>query len=319
MSDAEAAYGISPPGIRLPSTTRPGPVRLRVADLDRSLAFYRRVLGLVEVDTDWDAGLAPEGAGEALVHLVERPGARPVTPSGRLGLFHYALLVPDRTCLARFVLRLREVGVRAGMSDHHVSEAVYLSDPDGLGIEVYADRPRSQWRTRGRQLFMTTEPLDLDDLLREAGAEDGPGVHRRPGAPAAEPAPDVDGALPAGTRVGHVHLHVADMTAAAAFYHDTLGFDKVVWDYPGALFMSAGGYHHHVGINTWAKGAPPPAEDDARLLAWTLLLPGAASVEALAGRASAAGYPVVRGADGVVVEDPWGTAVEVRSQPPSRS
>jgi len=188
---------------------------------------------------------------------------------------------------------------------------------------IYGVRARAEHeRFRAILRAFGVEVLDFHDLLREAGAEEGSGTHRAyrdPEARHAEPGSDANGALPAGTRMGHVHLHVADLAEGASFYHETLGFDKVVWDYPGALFLSAGGYHHHVGINTWAKGAPPPAEGDARLLAWTLLLPDAASVEALVGRADAAGHRVVRGADGVLVEDPWGTRVEVRAQPPSRS
>ena len=233
------AAGIRPPGYRLPDATRLGRVRLQVASLDRSLPFYEDVLGLRRLDRrDGVATLGASGDGTALVELHERAGARPVPRRGRLGLYHFAVLLPDRAALGRFLAHLAARGVRAGMSDHAVSEALYLTDPDGLGIEVYADRPRDAWRYAGRQLHMHTEPLDTASLLAAGG-----------GAPWA--------GMPPGTVIGHVHLHVGDIDAAAAFYHAALGFDKVVWSYPGALFLSAGGYHHHLGTNTWAAGAAP--------------------------------------------------------------
>lgn len=288
-------YGIAPSGYRLPPSVRLGPVRLRVSDLGRSTTFYREVLGLERhggvsgADPGGTISLGVAGAPEPLVELVERPGARPVTPRGRLGLYHFALLLPDRPSLARIAGHLLERDVRLGTADHAVSEALYLHDPDGLGVEVYADRPRRRWRTRGRELVITTDPLDLDDLLSEAGdrAFDG---------------------LPQGTVTGHVHLHVGDLDRAEAFYHEALGFDRVAWSYPGALFLSAGGYHHHLGTNVWAAGAPPAGPDDAGLVWWTLVLPDDDEVErALASVAEVDGAP----SDGSVVRDPWGTAVQL--------
>ena len=232
-------YGIAPPGYRLPAATRLGPVRLQVADLARSLAYYERVIGLQALARDeHGATLGPPDEARVLVELKVRPGAAPVPRRGRLGLYHFAILLPDRAALGQFVRHLAEAGAYAGMSDHLVSEAVYLTDPDGLGIEVYADRPRRAWGREGRQLVMATEPLDVEDLVRAAGSARWSGI-------------------PAGTVIGHVHLFVGDLEAAAAFYHVGLGFDKVVWSDPGALFLSAGGYHHHLGTNTWATGAAP--------------------------------------------------------------
>jgi catechol 2,3-dioxygenase len=274
----DPGYGVAPPGFRLPAGLRLGTVRLQVSDLARSLEWYRRVLGLQD--------------GSALVELRERRGARPVPRRGRLGLYHFALLLPGRGFLARFVRHLGEIGERAGMSDHLVSEAVYLTDPDGLGIEVYADRPRESWRRNGRQLVMATEPLDLDDLLRAAGTERWTG-------------------MPAGTVMGHVHLHVGDLARAEAFYHAGLGLDKVVWGYPGALFLSAGGYHHHLGVNTWAAGAEPAGEDDARLLEWEIVLPDRRVVETALASLEVSGAPVERGPAGGVVRDPWGTTLRL--------
>ncbi len=291
--DSREEHGIAPPGYRLPEAICIGPIRLQVSDLERSVDFYRHVLGLEALSGS--AGLAwlgVPGGDEPLVELVERPGARPVPRRGRLGLYHFALLLPDRRELARFAVHLREIGSRFGMGDHGVSEALYLTDPDGLGIEVYADRPRGSWQWSGRQLVMTTEPLDLADLVAQA---DGTPFD----------------SIPTGTVVGHIHLHVGDLQEAARFYHEALGFDKVVWSYPGALFLSAGGYHHHVGTNTWAAGAPAAGPDDARLLSWRLVLPAPPDVERAAVNLESKGYRVVSANGARRVADPWGTVVEL--------
>jgi catechol 2,3-dioxygenase len=292
-SDAED-HGVNAPHFRLPPATRIGAVRLQVADLARSLAYYERVLGLRAVNrTASGVSLGPAGGGDPILELRERPGAKPVPRRGRLGLFHFAILLPDRASLGRFVRHLSEIGAYAGMSDHLVSEALYLNDPDGLGIEVYADRARDQWRYDGRELQLATIPLNVQDLVAAGGTEPWTG-------------------MPNGTTIGHVHLHVGDLDQAAAFYHEALGFDKVVWSYPGALFLSAGGYHHHLGTNTWAAGAPSAAEDDARLIEWDLVLPDAATVAAAGASVEKAGGTIERAADGTILaRDPWGTPVRL--------
>ena len=289
-----AAQGTAAAGPRLPAGLRLGAVHLQVADLERSVEYYLRVLGLhATARSEGRATLAAED-GTPLVELHERPGAVPVPRRGRLGLYHFAILLPDRAALGRFVRHLGEIGIRAGMSDHLVSEAVYLTDPDGLGIEVYADRPRGEWRHVGGQIEMATLSLDVESVIRAAG--DG----RWSGAPA-------------GTVMGHVHLFVGDLERAAAFYHTGLGFDKTVWNYPGALFMSAGGYHHHLGTNTWAAGAEPAGDSDARLLEWQILLPAAADVAAALAGLEQAGVPVERDGHAGVARDAWGTAVRIRT------
>ena len=293
----EPVYGIAPPAYRLPAATRLGRVRLQVSDLERSIAYYEGVLGLRPLHrTSERATLAAQGEDTPLVELVERAGARPVPRQGRLGLYHFAILLPQRAALGRFIAHLAASGLYAGMSDHLVSEAVYLSDPDGLGIEVYADRPRESWRAAGRQLEMATLPLDARAVVEAAEGEPWTG-------------------MPPGTVIGHVHLHVGSIEGAAAFYHAGLGLDKVVWSYPGALFLSAGGYHHHLGTNTWARGAAPATDDDARLLDWELVLPTAGDVTAAARSIESAGYAVER-RDGdalAAARDPWGTALRLRS------
>ncbi|HEX6372557.1 MAG TPA: VOC family protein [Longimicrobium sp.] len=294
---AAGEYGIAPDGYRLPAELRLGRVRLQVADLERSLAWYRDVLGLRVLQRSADgASLGAHGGDAPLVVLREKRGATPAPPRGRLGLYHFAILLPDRAALGRFVAHLAGIGERAGASDHLVSEALYLNDPDGLGIEVYADRPRDTWRFDAqRQLAMDTRPLDLNSLVQAAGGEPWTG-------------------MPAGTVMGHVHLHVGDTERAAAFYHAALGLDKVVWSYPGALFLSAGGYHHHLGLNTWAgPGALPAGENDARLLDWEIVLPRPADAEAAVRSLEAAGHAAERIDGGWLATDPWGTAVRIVS------
>ncbi|KAB2969823.1 MAG: VOC family protein [Thermoanaerobaculia bacterium] len=282
------SYGEAPNGFRLPAETSVGPVTLQVADLERSLEFYRETLGLTLLGQD--GGMASLGVGAgSLVELRERRGARSAG-RGRLGLFHFAILLPDRASLGRFVRHLADLGVHAGAGDHLVSEAFYLADPDGLGIEVYADRPRESWRRRGRELMMATDPVDVAAVVAagESAAWD---------------------AMPERATMGHVHLHVGDLALASRFYSAALGFDRVVWSYPGALFLSAGGYHHHLGTNVWAgPGARPAAGDEAQLLEWTLELPDAASVGSAAASLAAAGFAAEVVPGGAVrTRDPWGT------------
>jgi catechol 2,3-dioxygenase len=282
-------FTVPPPGYRLPGDIRLGPVLLQTADLARSVDYYERVLGLRTLDRS--AGLATLGAQDdptPLVRLKERAGARPVPRRGRLGLYHFAVLLPDRASLGRFAGHLASLGEYAGMADHLVSEAFYLTDPDGLGIEVYADRPRETWSVAGGKLAMATDPVDLQSLGKAAGGVPWKGA-------------------PPGTRVGHIHLYVDDLGRAGNFYHEALGLDRISLDFPGALFMSAGGYHHHLGTNTWAAGAPVADEGDARLLEWIIQLPDQQSVEAAARSLGAAGHEAARSGRDAVVTDPWGT------------
>jgi catechol 2,3-dioxygenase len=289
----DTPYGIAPPGYRLPSATHVGRVRLQVSDLTRSLRFYEETLGLRVLHRTIDrATLGPHDDDTPLAELHERKGARAVPRRGRLGLYHFAIRLPDRAALGRLIAHLAETDTYAGMSDHAVSEAVYLQDPDNLGIEVYADRPRDTWRYEGRQLAMITAPLDARDLVRAAGGERWSG-------------------MPAGTTIGHIHLHVGDLSEAEAFYHAALGFDKVVWSYPGALFLSAGGYHHHLGTNVWAASAPRADAADAQLLEWELVVPRPEDAEAAARSLEAAGYKVTSADRSWLAADLWGTTLRL--------
>lgn len=249
-----------------------GPVELSVTSLERSLAFYTGALGLTLLERE--GPLARLGVpGRTLLELREVPGARPA-PTRSPGLYHFALLLPSRADLGRFVRHFAGLGLPLGQGDHLVSEAFYTQDPDGHGIEVYRDRPRREWRWEGGQVQMATDPVDVASLLAEPGAQ----------------APFTG--LPEGTHMGHVHLKVNDLAAARAFYLDLLGFDAVSALGGQALFVSVGGYHHHLGLNTWhsAGGAPAP-QDSARLLGVGLELPQAQDLNALQERLRVAGYP----------------------------
>ena len=299
-SDAHSArsVGITPPGYRLPAQARVGTVDLQVSDLERSLAYYQRVLGLRLLAREGgDAELGAEGHRVPLVRLRERRGARRVPPQGRIGLYHFAILLPDRPALGRFVAHLAAVDARAGAADHLVSEALYLHDPDGLGIEVYADRARDTWQSVEGELRMATLPLDVAGVV--AAGEGAPWT-----------------GMPAGTTMGHVHLHVGDLGHASDFYHAALGLDTMVWSYTGALFLAAGGYHHHLGLNTWAgKDAIPAPEDEARLLAWQLLLPDANAIAEARQSIESRGFAARSVDGGWFSGDPWGTTLHVAVDP----
>jgi catechol 2,3-dioxygenase len=269
----------------LPATLRLGAVHLTVTDLDRSVAFYQDAIALQQHRRE-DAVAALGAGAEDLVVLHETPGAR---SAGRhAGLYHYALLFDSRAELARAVQRLAVTHTPIdGASDHGVSEAIYLADPDGNGIELYADRPRADWPPvrDGERVAMFTRALDLDGLL-ETVTDDAP-VSR----------------AGTGLRMGHVHLHVGDLDAAQRFYGDVIGFE-VMAAMPSALFLAAGGYHHHLGLNTWrGAGVGPAPAGTVGLREWTVVLDDA-GLEALRQRLAAAGLGA---ADAVA--DPSGNRV----------
>lgn len=299
-TDRKYGYTTPPAGYRLPEDVRLGEVRLQVSDLARSIAYYEKVIGLHVFDkTESRAELGAHGTSDVLVELNEKRGVAAVPRRGRLGLYHFAILLPDRASLGRFVRHLADTGEYAGMSDHFVSEAIYLTDPDGLGIEVYADRARSSWKVADANLSMGSIHLDAEDLVRAGGSEQWKGA-------------------PAGTKIGHVHLYVNDLNVGEKFYHNAVGFDKVRLDFPGALFMSAGGYHHHLGTNTWAAQSAQATDEDARLLEWTVELPNESDLAPLGQSLSKNGFAVEMQARSLVTADPWTTRIRFRTRANSR-
>jgi catechol 2,3-dioxygenase len=288
---ADRSYGAAPGGFRLPEAAHVGAVTLQVADLPRSLDYYQQVLGLSVLDRSLDtATLGTEGSRE-LVRLHARRAIRPAPRGGAFGLYHFAVLLPERAALGRFAAHLSRLNIRSGTADHLVSESFYLSDPDGLGIEVYADRPRETWKTRGREIAMTVDPLDVAGLI--AAADPG----------------DWESA-PVATTIGHMHLHVGDLDRSEAFYHSALGFDKTLWSFPGALFFAAGGYHHHLATNTWSVG-PAATDDQARLLEWELVVPDEDAAATAAASLDSGGYAADDTGAGWVASDPWGTRLRI--------
>lgn len=272
-----------------------GLVRLKVADLDRSVTFYREAVGLEARGLSGrTAELRADGGDRPLIVLEQLEGETIVPRRRTAGLYHFAILVPDRRTLGLSLKKLIAEGISVGQADHWVSEALYLSDPDGNGIEIYRDRPRSEWpRGSDGGIRMATEPIDWEGLLREAGEE-------------------TMRLLPAGTKMGHVHLHVSDLEEAERFYCEALGFERIAAYGDAALFVSAGGYHHHLGLNTWAGvGAPPAPANAAGLAYYTIELPNRGALDAALDSLSKAGVPV-EGTEGErFVTDPSGNRLRL--------
>jgi catechol 2,3-dioxygenase len=289
----ELDAGFAGTGTALPADLSLGPVHLTVSDLDRSLEYYLEAIGLELLRQD--DGEASVGAGDReLLHLVELPGAVPAF--GRTGLYHFALLVPTRPDLAGWLAHAaRDRVALVGLSDHFVSEALYLSDPDGHGIEIYCDRPREVWEGKV-DIRMTTQPLDVDSLFGELD----------------DPATAPFSGLPAGTIMGHVHLRVAEIEPTVGFYRDVLGFDLMAQLGSRAAFLAAGGYHHHIGANTWeSAGAPSPDENMAGLRHATIVLQDDGAREVLLERVKREDHEVEQTDLGPIVRDPSGNRLVI--------
>jgi catechol 2,3-dioxygenase len=271
-----------------------GAVALTISNLERSLEFYENGLGFSLLNNQKSTtclGLD----GRPLLYLTEQPGARRIPRTA--GLYHFAILTPSRLELAKTLYHLAEKEIPIeGVADHGVSEALYLSDPDGNGIEIYRDRPKSEWvHDPDGTVHMTSDPLDLDGLLGELQGQTQAwkGLH-----------PQI--------RIGHVHLHVSRLPEAEHFYTDVLGFNLIAHIGSSASFVSAGGYHHHIGLNTWVGvGAPPPPPGSIGLRWYSIHLPDEAALEQVAGRVRQAGLPLPAGGairdecpKGLLVHDP---------------
>lgn len=279
---------------RLHPDTHMGPASLTIANLDRSVTFYSTVIGLVVLERTEQTAVLGTRNGQALLTLVQQEDARPQSPY-TTGLYHIAILLPSRADLALFVVRLAISGYPlSGVADHLVSEALYLSDPDGNGLEVYRDRPRDTWQWQDGHVQMATDPLDVEALLNEGK----------------ELAAEQDWhEVPDGTVIGHMHLRAGNIEQAHQFYVGLLGFEQVQ-RMPGALFISAGGYHHHIGLNTWqSRGAPRPPANSAGLRHFTIVLPDMEELTRVQERLQAASWPLERSEEEVTTHDPWGNAI----------
>lgn len=268
-----------------------GEVNINVTDLEKALTFYQNIIGFkVLKKTDRTAVLTANGKTPLLT--LEVPADVLPKEERTTGLYHFAILLPSRSDLAAFLKHMIQVNPRIGASDHYVSEALYLSDPDGNGIEVYRDRPASEWSWTDGQVAMATEPLDAEDVLAESSKEWN--------------------GLPDNTVMGHIHLHVSDLTETEEFYINGLGF-KVVTKYPGALFTSTGDYHHHIGLNVWnGIGAKAPAKNSAGLNWFTLVFPDEAGREAAVVRLQKIGAKINKGDNNVSTVDPSGNVIQLR-------
>ena len=270
----------------LPAGTDIGAVTLRVSNADRARAWYRDMMGL-ELIEETSERLSLGAGGKSFLFLDVRPDASPRIEE-TTGLYHVAILLPDRASLGGALARIAGAGVRVGASDHLVSEAIYIWDPDNNGLEIYRDRPRSDWHWDNGRVAITTDPLDRHSVAKQ-GVEAG--AHLKP--------------MPAGTKIGHVHLQVGDLNEAKRFYADILGFTPTAGR-GGALFVSAGGYHHHLGLNVWhSLGAQRPMENAAGLVGFEIVVPDKASLNGARARLEAAGFQTAGGADNFRTLDPW--------------
>jgi len=272
---------------------RIGATALAVRDLDLVSGYYRGLLGLAEIERTTDTVRLGAG-GVPFLTLEHRPGFRPDDPRAA-GLYHNAFLMPTRLDLARWIVHIIKHRIPvSGASDHEVSEAIYLDDPESNGVEVYCDRPASSWRWQDNMVAMVTEPLDVEAILQELAET----------TPPYETAPD-------GLRVGHIHLHVGDIGKAEEFYGRVVGLG-VVRRRGGATFMSSGGYHHHVGANTWRSPGAGSRDPERAGLAWFAFeAADEAAYDAFAARLKAAGIPASDGEEGLEFADPWGTRVRL--------
>ncbi len=294
LNDSSSSAPVATDQPVLPDDLRLGAVHIVVTDLDRSVAFYERSIGLRLHGRDGDVARLGAG-GEDLLVLHERPDAK---RAGRhAGLYHFALLYPTRRELGRAVRRLAETETPIqGASDHGISEAIYLPDPDGNGIELAADRGREHWGDLRDPTTIGPRPLDLQDLVAPVAGEELPEHADR------------------DLVVGHLHMHVGNVADALVFYRDIAGFE-VMTDFGSAAFVAAGGYHHHLGLNVWkGEGVPPNPPDAVGLEHWTVIV-DSGEIAALRERFAAAGIEVVDDGDGIRVVDPWGAATSF--QPPA--
>ncbi|WP_345239293.1 VOC family protein [Pontibacillus salipaludis] len=273
---------------------RVGVVSLKVQDLPKSKAFYTNILGLKVMEEEGGKAVLSADGKDPLV-ILEQPKSIEAKDRREAGLYHFAILLPARKDLASFIYHLTEQGIHMGAADHLVSEALYFEDPDGNGIEVYRDRPSSQWQRVNDQIVMTVDPLDGDSILSELNGDRWSG-------------------MPLGTIIGHIHLHVRDLQAAREFYCEGLGFEVTFDRLDKALFLSTSGYHHHIGLNTWkGERAKEPSTKRVGLQFYSLIFPGKEARQKATTRLRELGYRVVEDENMVITYDPIGNTIKLET------
>ncbi|WJV31076.1 VOC family protein [Rossellomorea sp. AcN35-11] len=269
-----------------------GEVNLKVEDLERSISFYQEVIGFKVMKKTVNSVTLTADGRKPLLSLVQPENVTPKQP-GTTGLYHFALLPPCRSDLGRILEHLIKLNVQLGSSDHLVSEALYLSDPDGNGIEIYRDRPSSEWTWNGDQVEMTVDPIDAEGILAEAKGHSWDG-------------------LPPGTIMGHIHLHVSDLKSTEEFYAMGLGFDVVSRFGDRALFISTGGYHHHIGLNTWnGVGAPAPSKNGVGLNWFSVHFPTEEKLSATITQLESMGAAIHEQNGNILTVDPSGNQIHL--------
>jgi catechol 2,3-dioxygenase len=299
MSTEQQAAFQHPASTSIHPNTAIGLVTLRVSNLERSRQFYEGLLGFQPIEQTPGKVVLGDQEKQPLLELLEVPGASP-QPRRATGLYHVAILFLTRADLGRELLRLANAGLQIGQGDHLVSEALYISDPDGNGLEVYRDRPRNTWHWTNGLVEMATDPVDIRGLAEEGERDTEPWE-----------------VIPAGTRVGHIHLQVGDIKEAKHFYHTILGFDVTAdLSEAGALFVSAGGYHHHIGLNTWhSRGAKPTPANSAGLQTYVITIPTREGLLEVKERLVAHEVPFEEQEDLIRVNDPWSNQILLNVQP----
>lgn len=277
--------------------TKLGPVHIKVTDLDKSVLFYEEVIGLRAIERKQNIVEFATIDNQTLLIIEADPTFEILPAQSHSGLYHFAILVPDQASLGLVLRNLAKHNVPLGQGDHEVSEALYLNDPDGNGIEIYRDRPRNTWHINpDGSVRMGTDPVDVDGLLKASEGLSWEG-------------------LPSGTVIGHVHFHVGNLEVAKQFYCDVLGFEQTSTYGNQALFIAAGGYHHHIGLNIWAgKDAPPTPEHAVGIKYFTIVLPNSAALEEVVGRLNQANISYDQKGTNVTLNAPFGVGVKLSAE-----
>ncbi|MDQ0230879.1 VOC family protein [Metabacillus malikii] len=265
-------------------------VSIKVGDLTKSLQFYEQIVGLKLLEKAGSIATLTADDRTPILKLEQPEGVTPKEEK-TVGLYHFALLLPTRKDLSEYLRHILKIGYPIGAADHHVSEALYLNDPDGNGIEIYRDRPDSEWIWKDGLVHMTTEQLDGNAILAESSGEWS--------------------RLPSNTKMGHIHLHVNDVKRAETFYTELLGFEVVSY-YPQAAFLSSGNYHHHIAINLWqGADAKKPSHNSVGLNWYTIVYPNVQTLDRIVANLKQQDVPITENNQFIETEDPSGNKIRL--------